>query len=98
MKIIDGELADEIRQIVRTTMRNARDGMLTGPVQPEVEVKWNILQNKEWCPFCDRNVCIDYGPWPFVRGTVRPVCVECAAERGVREPFKCGRDEKPTEE
>jgi hypothetical protein len=54
--------------------------MLTGSVQPEVEVKWNILQNKEWCPFCDRNVCIDYGPWPFVRGTVRPVCVECAAE------------------
>jgi len=67
-------------------------------LRDEIEVKWNILANHEWCALCNRNVCIDFGPWPFVRGTVRPVCVECAAERGVREPFECGRDEKPTEE
>jgi hypothetical protein len=76
---------------------DAFDGMITSPIQPEVEVKWNILANHEWCPLCDRNVCIDIGPWPFMRGTPRPVCRECAAERGVREPFECGRDEKPNE-
>ena len=53
----------------------------------EIEVKLNNLSNKEWCPFCDRFVCIEWGPWPFLRGTYRPVCPDCAAERGVREPY-----------
>jgi hypothetical protein len=52
-----------------------------------IEVKLNNLSNHEWCPLCDRYVNVDCGPWPFMRGTWRPVCSDCAEARGVLEPY-----------
>src|ERR1019366_6472172 len=63
------------------------DSRLGGPATAPIEVKLNSVRNTEWCPLCSRYVSVYWGPWPFLRGTYRPICCNCAAERGVQEPY-----------